>query len=678
MPLSQIFGCKHCKGCAGNKIADDNCIKVAFVGNPNVGKTSLYNSITRSNARVGNWHGVTVGVVKKVVEIEDCQIEFVDLPGIYSLESFSKDEELAVERLNQGFDLIVYVINGTQVQKNIYLLMQLKQKYDNILIAINFCDQIQKQKIDIDISKLETIFGKKCVSCSALKKSLTKPLVDAIIEECKPLQAVKKADAVAKDDVKQENKQTAVGTGQNCSACKALTQGDCTVQQTAIQQKVRSTIEQIDQIYKPTPKLGRLDKIVLNKYLALPIFFLVIAAIFLLVFSVIGNYSASFIDNVIVLGLNDLVGGAMSQGNAPEWIISLVIDCLINGVFGIIKFMPGIIALYFFLTILEDSGYIARVAFVTDELFSKFGLSGRSIFTLLLGFGCNAQALCTARNCESKQIQKKVILMTPFVPCSARLPVFVFFASVMFANSGIIIFALYAIGVFLTVAFSGVLQMFKGLKTDAPTVIMELPQYQRPRAKRLAQVLQTHALSFLIRIGTMLITLNTIMWVLSNFSATFSYVPASGDTSIMQMIAGAIAPIFAPLGFDNWRAVAALIGGIIAKELVVTSMMTLGGVSAIIGTSKIVAFSYLLFVLIYTPCVAALVAISKEIGQKFAWLSLLINNGIAYLVALFFVGMSSLYAINAPVSIILLVFVVIATIAVPKIVIKIQDTKTKN
>ena len=664
--------------------------KVAFVGNPNVGKTSLYNHLTKSNARIGNWHGVTVEPITKTICLNDHPIEFTDLPGIYSLDSFSKDEEVALASLEQGFDLIVCVINGTQIQKSVYLLTQLLDKFNNLIIAINFADCIQKQGIQFDLQSIQNILGAKCILCSTIKKNGTKELMSTILQYTQEKYKTQQTNSklLANEQLLQAKIIHTIKHPKNKKNSKSnltnntTTSNNSTIQptppnteitQTNLQHKVQAIIQKLD--YNTTPKLSLLDKIVLNKFLALPIFLLVIGCIFLLVFSFIGDYSAKFIDNIIITNLNNYIWGVMESRNTPEWIVSLVCDCLVNGVFGIIKFMPGIVALYFFLTILEDSGYTARVAFVTDELFAKFGLSGRSVFTLLLGFGCNTQALCTARNLENRSIQKKVILMTPFVPCSARLPVFVLLASSVFDNSGIIIFALYAIGIFLTVALSGFLQMFKNLKTDVPTVIMELPQYQMPRAKRLWQVLKTNVISFFIRVAGIGITLNIIIWILSNFSATITYVPTNGGISIMQTIGEAIAPIFAPLQFNNWRAIAALIGGIIAKEIVVTSIATLGGTALIIGTSKVTAFAYLLFVLLYTPCVSTLVEISKEIGHKYMWISLLLNNLIAYLVALFFVAMSHLYSINYVLCLTLVGLTIVAIIAIPKVVIKTQQNK---
>jgi len=614
--------------------------RVAFVGNPNVGKTSLYNGITKSSCKVGNWHGVTVSAVKKVAEYGVDKVEYTDLPGIYSLKPFSADEQIAVQQLDSGFDLIVYVVNVEQLQRNLYLLLEILKKYPNTIVALNFSDRLKKGKTVLDIDKLQSILGVQCILTNTLNKKGTTNLVKCILQYKNCYNCVKGNNIVDKIDTQTDS------------------QVGYQIQQIASQVVLRQNSD----------KLGLLDKIVLNPYLAIPIFFLVMGFVFFVVFSLVGNYSANFIDNILTKKIDDYMFLSLHNHGVNEWIIAFVCGCLIGGVFGFVKFLPTIVALYFFMTVLEDSGYISRVAFLTDEFFAKFGLSGRSVFTILLGFGCNTTALCTARNVENRTIQKKVLLISPFVPCSARLPVFVLIAGTLFDNSALIIFALYIVSIFVTIVLASILQSIKGLKTTNPTVIMELPNYQMPRPRRLLQIIGSNTRAFFVRVFGIGITLNIIIWVLSNFTVSFAYVPQTGGISILQMIGEFVAVLFRPLGFGNWRAMVALIGGVIAKEIVLTSIASLGGVALVIGSSKVVAFAFLLFVLLYTPCISTMAEMAKEIGKKYMWLSIALNNVIAYLVALYFVGISKVYTVNHMLSVVLVVATVVGLIVLPKII----------
>lgn len=377
-----------------------------------------------------------------------------------------------------------------------------------------------------------------------------------------------------------------------------------------------------------------LDKVLLNKYLAFPILFLLFALIFYLTFFVIGKPVTGGMEYAIDNWIYAPIVGALENAGVTGWVVALVGDGIINGLGGIIIFLPQVVLLFLFLAFLEDSGYLSRVAFMTDGVFRKLGLSGRSVFTMLMGFGCSATAVLTARNMEDPRVRRKTVLLTPFMSCSARLPVYTVVAGTFFGGSWIIIFGLYLMGIAVALLLAWISERFKKLRSGAPNFIMEIPPYRLPTFSRVLILLWKNVKMFLIRIGTIIFALNIIVWLLSNFSFGFKYIPDDMGSSMLGIISSLLAPVFIPLGFGSWQATTGLIAGFVAKEAVSSTLEALGDIQSFFPGGVLAAFSYVVFVLLYVPCLAAVSSIAKELGGKWAWVSIALHIGTAYIISL--------------------------------------------
>lgn len=377
-----------------------------------------------------------------------------------------------------------------------------------------------------------------------------------------------------------------------------------------------------------------LDKVLLNKYLAFPILFLLFALIFYLTFFVVGKPVTWGMEYAIDNFIYAPIVGAMERAGVTGWVVALVGDGIINGLGGIIIFLPQVVLLFLFLAFLEDSGYLSRVAFMTDGLFRKLGLSGRSVFTMLMGFGCSATAVLTARNMEDQRVRRKTVLLTPFMSCSARLPVYTVVAGAFFGGSWLIIFGLYLMGIAVALLLAFLSERFKKLRSGAPNFIMEIPPYRLPTAGRVLVLLFKNVKMFLIRVGTIIFALNIIVFLLSNFSFGLKYIPEDMGSSMLGTTSSFLAPIFIPLGFGSWQATTGLIAGLVAKEAVSSTLKSLGDLQGFFPGGVLAAFSYVVFVLLYVPCLAAISSIAKELSGKFAFISLALHLCTAYIISL--------------------------------------------
>lgn len=383
------------------------------------------------------------------------------------------------------------------------------------------------------------------------------------------------------------------------------------------------------------------DRVLLNKYCAIPLFFVIMGAVFLLTFGGIGGWNGiggwigDGIDYAIRHWIRAPIENGLTSIGTPIWVIELLCGGVIDGVGGILVFIPQITLLFLFLSLMEDSGYMSRVAFMMDGLFRKLGLSGKASFTLLMGFGCSATAVMTARNLEDPMVKRKTILLTPFMSCSARLPVYTTVAAIFFHGSGLVIYGLYLLGIAVALAWAKILSYSKRMKSDTASFIMEMPPYRFPTIGRVLKIVWDNIRAFLIRVGTLIFAVNVIVWVLSNFSLTQGFVPG-GEGSIMSWIAGGLRYLFVPLGFGSWQATTALLSGLVAKEVVASTLLSFGGEAflATLFPSAAAAFSFLTFVLLYVPCVATIGAIAREEGWKQALLCIAMQIGTAYLVSL--------------------------------------------
>lgn len=555
---------------------------VALLGNPNVGKTTLFNALTGSNQRVGNWAGVTVD--RKEGTFDDVKI--VDLPGIYAMDTYSNEEKVSKEFLETGdVDVILNIIDASNIDRNLYLTTQLKTFKKPIILAVNMIDVAEKKGIKIDYDKLSELLQVTVIPIQASKELGINEIKEAI-----------KSDNFLKS------------------------QDDNNYQFSSEKEAydfISSILEKCNKTENPEHETlkDKLDNILLNPWLAYPIFFITMALIFQVTFSWIGQPLSDLLDGF----LNDTIIPFASNmlSNSSPWFSSLIIDGIISGVGGILVLLPIILSLFTCITILEDSGYMARVAFLMDKVMRKMGLSGKAFIPMIVGFGCSVPAIMTARTLESEKDRKLTALLVPLMSCNARLPVYSVFAAVFFPNSiGLVVASLYFLGILLAFLM-GILFKNTLFKKDEEPFLIELPEYKLPSFKNIINQLYEKSKSFIIKAGTLIFAMSVVLWFLSNFN--FSGM-TDVNSSILSSIGGFLAPVFKPLGFGNWQASVSLLTGLIAKETVVSSMSVIfgGNLSVLLPLhfTALSALSFLVFVLLYTPCITVLGTMKKEFGLK--------------------------------------------------------------
>ncbi len=555
---------------------------VALLGNPNVGKTTLFNALTGSNQRVGNWAGVTVD--RKEGTFDDVKI--VDLPGIYAMDTYSNEEKVSKEFLETGdVDVILNIIDASNIDRNLYLTTQLKTFKKPIILAVNMIDVAEKKGIKIDYDKLSELLQVTVIPIQASKELGINEIKEAI-----------KSDNFLKS------------------------QDDNNYQFSSEKEAydfISSILEKCNKTENPEHETlkNKLDNILLNPWLAYPIFFITMALIFQVTFSWIGQPLSDLLDGF----LNDTIIPFASNmlSNSSPWFSSLIIDGIISGVGGILVLLPIILSLFTCITILEDSGYMARVAFLMDKVMRKMGLSGKAFIPMIVGFGCSVPAIMTARTLESEKDRKLTALLVPLMSCNARLPVYSVFAAVFFPNSiGLVVASLYFLGILLAFIM-GILFKNTLFKKDEEPFLIELPEYKLPSFKNIINQLYEKSKSFIIKAGTLIFAMSVVLWFLSNFN--FSGM-TDVNSSILSSIGGFLAPVFKPLGFGNWQASVSLLTGLIAKETVVSSMSVIfgGNLSVLLPLhfTALSALSFLVFVLLYTPCITVLGTMKKEFGLK--------------------------------------------------------------
>ena len=581
---------------------------VALLGNPNVGKTTLFNSLTGSNQRVGNWAGVTVD--KKEGFFDDFKI--VDLPGIYAMDTFSNEEKISKEFLENGqVDLILNIIDDSNIDRNLYLTMQLKQFKKPIILAVNMIDVAEKKGINIDYKKLEELLNVTVV----------------------PIQASKEQGI---DDVKKSLKNLHTNKIDNNDYNFSSEKETYTYIENLLSQCTKKDNKSIRTIKE------KLDNIMLNPWLAYPIFFIIMALTFQVTFSWIGQPLSDLLDSLLNDSLIPIIE-SLIQGTAP-WFQSLIIDGIIGGVGGILVLLPIILSLFACITILEDSGYMARVAFIMDKIMRKMGLSGKAFIPMIVGFGCSVPAIMTARTLESEKDRKLTALLIPLMSCNARLPVYSIFAAVFFPNSiGLVVASLYFLGILLAFIL-GIIFKHTIFKNEEEPLLIELPEYKLPSLKNLLNQLYEKTKGFLVKAGTLIFAMSIILWFLSNFN--FSGM-TDVNNSILSYVGGFIAPIFKPLGFGNWQSSVSLLTGLIAKETVVSSMSVIfaGDLQTMLPLHFTTpsALSFLVFVLLYTPCITVVGTMKKEFGSKLTLFSVTYQLVLAWLVAFLVFNIGSLF-----------------------------------
>ena len=661
-----------------NPLPDSQILTYALVGNQNCGKTTLFNQLTGSNQHVGNFPGVTVD--RKDGPIKGYKNTLVtDLPGIYSMSPYSNEEIVSRNFvLDDKPEAIINIVDATNIERNLYLTMQLLEMNIPMVVALNMMDEVTGNGGTIDVNGMESMLGVPVVPISAAKNEGVDELIKHAIHIAKYQERPGRQDFCDENDfggavhrcihsiahLIEDHAETA-GIPVRFAASK-LIEGDSlileklnldkneieTLEHVVIQmEKERgldrsaaiadmrfSFIEKVCEktVVKPKESKERLrsekiDRILTGKYTAIPCFIAIMAAVFILTFNVIG---AGF-QKLLEMGIDALtvaVDKGLSAAGVNSALHSLVIDGIFAGVGSVLSFLPIIVTLFFFLSLMEDSGYIARVAFFMDKLLRKIGLSGRSIVPLLIGFGCTVPAVMSTRTLPSERDRKMTILLTPFMSCTAKLPIYAFFVSAFFpGKGGIVMTALYFLGIAvgILVAFIFKKTFFKG---EAVPFVMELPNYRLPGIKNVAQLLWEKAKDFLQRAFTIILIATMVVWFLQSFNWHFNMVSDSSE-SILASVAGFIAPVFAPLGLGDWRVVTSLISGFMAKESVVSTLEILFGSSVSTAFTTLSAVSLLVFSLLYTPCVAAISSIRRELGHKWAVLVVVWQCAIAWIAA---------------------------------------------
>lgn len=648
-----------------NPLDENELLTFALAGNQNCGKTTLFNQLTGSSQHVGNFPGVTVD--RKDGKIKGYKNTLVtDLPGIYSLSPYSS-EEIVTRRfiLEEHPKCIINIVDATNIERNLYLTMQLMELDIPMVLALNMMDEVHENGGSILVNEMEEMLGIPVVPISAAKNEGIQELIDHAIHIAKYQERPCRQDFCDVDDhggavhrclhaimhlIEDHAKKANIPVR---FAASKLAEGDPLVlEQLKLDQNEKEMLEHIvtqmesergldrlaaiadmrfhyifnvcdNTVIKPKEskehlRSMKIDQILTGKYTAIPAFIVIMALVFWLTFNVIGAGLSTLLEMGIGY-LTELTSTALINANVNEVLHSLIIDGIFNGVGSVLSFLPTIVTLFFFLSLLEDSGYMARIAFVMDKLLRKLGLSGRSIVPMLIGFGCTVPGVMASRTLPSKRDRKMTILLTPFMSCSAKLPIYAFFTAAFFPKHGaIFMIGLYFIGILVGILVALLMRetLFKG---EAVPFVMELPNYRLPSAKNVAQLLWEKAKDFLQRAFTIIFIATIVIWFLQTFDTKLNLVTNSQD-SILAMVASWITPIFAPLGFGNWRISTALITGFMAKESVVSTISILFKSTAnlVSALSPLAALSLLIFCLLYTPCVAAIASIKRELGGKWA------------------------------------------------------------
>ena len=619
-------------------------MKIALCGNPNVGKTTLFNRLTRSGEPVGNWHGVTVEARSK--RIRGTDIVLTDLPGAYSLTPRTAEERVTSDGVLHGdYDVIFCVAEVNNLRRNIYILTQIAEAGKRAALIVNMMDEA-RGKVDLEL--LSKRLGVPVIGASDKHKN-PKPAFVAAAERALsstprlPYASSREVAGLIEKYKPYADKNgvaplyIALKAAERDESVLALVGGTCPNVDRDLPTRLRyGYIDGVlDGVYVKSNAVSRttkIDKVVLGK-LALPIFLLVMSVVFIITFEAGKPLTA------LIMKLIDMAADAVRGLSMTEWVRALICDGVIAGVGAALSLLPQVTLLFLLTAILQDSGYMSRVAFVTDDFFKRFGLSGRAAFSMVLGLGCSATAVLSARGIENETARRRTAFVTPFCPCSARLAVFTAISS-FFGMSGFVVAGLYVLGFAAALIVLKLMQLL-GKAAPAERLLMEMPPYRLPSAKRVFKAVWRNAWSFVSRIGTVVFSVSVITWLLGNFSVRYGFT-GGGENSILCTLSSIFAPVFAPLGFGNWRAVAALISGIAAKESVIAVITGLGGMDAVFG-STLAATSFLIFTCLYVPCVATLAALVKENGFKSALLSVLVHTATAYLASLTFYTMALCY-----------------------------------
>ena len=672
-------------------------IKIALAGNPNCGKTTMFNALTGANQYVGNWPGVTVEKKEGKLKSKKTKEEVIvtDLPGIYSMSPYTLEEVVSRDYvLKENPDVIIDLVDATNIERNLYLTTQLIETGVPVVIALNMADLLAKRGIKIDVKRLSMLLDCPIVETSALKGEGLDKLIDEAVKVAKKSEidlpkdifseelegAVAEVKSVLPSSVAEEKKRwyavkflendSKVVESMKLSGAAAQT---VEAQRRALEKKHDDDMESIvtDERYKFIQKIvsttvqkgkeklttsDKIDRIVTNRFLGIPIFMLVMWIVYYVSVTTVGTFVTDWTNDVFVVSIQDAATSALSAIGAGDMVMGLVVDGIIGGLGAVLGFVPQMAILFLFLSILEDCGYMVRIAFVMDRVFRHFGLSGKSFIPLLISSGCGIPGIMASKTIEQDNDRRLTIMTATFIPCGAKLPVIALMGGVIsgevagYQESSFIAPLMYFIGIVAVLVAAIILKKTKPFSGKPAPFVMELPQYHIPQAKTVLLHVWERLKGFIIKAGTILFLACVVMWFLGGFGfvdGSFGMVEDSAD-SLMAMIGGVIAPLFAPLGFGEWQPVAASISGFTAKEAIVSTMGVLANVSgdtedavnvaagvASWFPSSIAAFTFLMFNLLDSPCLAAIATMAQQMqSRKWFWFAILFQNIFAYIVCL--------------------------------------------
>ena len=672
-------------------------IKIALAGNPNCGKTTMFNALTGANQYVGNWPGVTVEKKEGKLKSKKTKEEVIvtDLPGIYSMSPYTLEEVVSRDYvLKENPDVIIDLVDATNIERNLYLTTQLIETGVPVVIALNMADLLAKRGIKIDVKRLSMLLDCPIIETSALKGEGLDKLIDEAVKVAKKSEidlpkdifsaelegAVAEVKSVLPSFVSEEKKRwyaikflendSKVVESMKLSGAAAQT---VEAQRKALEKKHDDDMESIvtDERYKFIQKIvsttvqkgkekfttsDKIDRIVTNRFLGIPIFMLVMWIVYYVSVTTVGTFVTDWTNDVFVVAIQDAATSALSAIGAGDMVMGLVVDGIIGGLGAVLGFVPQMAILFLFLSILEDCGYMVRIAFVMDRVFRHFGLSGKSFIPLLISSGCGIPGIMASKTIEQDNDRRLTIMTATFIPCGAKLPVIALMGGVIsgevagYQESSFIAPLMYFIGIVAVLVAAIILKKTKPFSGKPAPFVMELPQYHIPQAKTVLLHVWERLKGFIIKAGTILFLACVVMWFLGGFGfvdGSFGMVEDSAD-SLMAMIGGVIAPLFAPLGFGEWQPVAASISGFTAKEAIVSTMGVLANVSgdtedavnvaagvASWFPSSIAAFTFLMFNLLDSPCLAAIATMAQQMqSRKWFWFAILFQNIFAYIVCL--------------------------------------------
>ena len=647
---------------------DSRTMRVALAGNPNCGKTTLFNAFTGSNQYVGNWPGVTVEKKEGIAHLGDKEITVVDLPGIYSLSPYSMEEIVARDYIiNEAPDCIIDVVDATNLERNLYLSIQLLELERPMVIALNFMDEVEKRGDRIDARQLSKELGIPVIPIVAR----TGQGLDQLLETAHLQMHI--GFNLEPDDLYDDythhihhcigellhDYAYAAGLPAHWASIKLLEGDELVEKALKLPPEGKKKLDSIATAYENSSPLGdretlvadsryqyiqrvaaasvvkadrkgertlteKIDAVVTHRVLAIPLFLLTMLVMFAVTFGPFGSWLSDGVGRAMdAFGL--WLGGAMTAAGAPAVLVSLVRDGIVAGVGGVLSFLPQIALLFLFLSLLEDSGYMSRAAFIMDRLLRRFGLSGKAFIPMLMGFGCTVPAIMGARTMENEKDRRMTILLLPFMSCSAKLPIYGLLSSAFFGPwAGLVVFALYCVGMAMGI-LSGLLFKHTLFAGEPAPFVLELPPYRLPSFSNVMRHVWLKVKGFLVKAGTLILFMSILLWLLQSFDFSLTMVDDPAH-SMLGAIGAAIAPLFRPCGFGAWQAVVALLTGLIAKEMLVTSLSMFYGfpltatggmvAAAMTGFTPLSAFSYLVFILLYVPCVAAVSTLFREMGSK--------------------------------------------------------------